>query len=190
MGQRSQIYVSYSVGHRNDEGKLDEKSYGKNLIPLYFQWNYGSRMVSRARGLVEWLEDYKPYILPNETDKKIRRIAETNFDMRDVVFSADLIQEYVEDNRELPVGEALCDIFEKQGNNDGKFFLSLEDDGSFKYAFTDREITKPMTAEQYMEWGDYEDEEPESNLKENLEYLENNKNLKLMTEKELHAFIN
>lgn len=36
MGQRSQIYVRYNE---------------KLLFARYFQWNYGTRMISRARSM-------------------------------------------------------------------------------------------------------------------------------------------
>ena len=54
MGQRSQIYVAYDKGHRNEKGIVERKD-GQYLIARYYQWNYGSRMVSRAKGLIEWI---------------------------------------------------------------------------------------------------------------------------------------
>lgn len=44
MGQRSQIYIRFN------DNRMES---GKGLIALYYQWNYGERMVSRARQIIE-----------------------------------------------------------------------------------------------------------------------------------------
>ena len=42
MGQRSQIYIRYN---------------GDIKVANYYQWNYGERMISRARAIIEILND-------------------------------------------------------------------------------------------------------------------------------------
>ena len=86
MGQRSQIYIRHKDGHN------------VHLIARYFHWNYGIRMVSRARVIIEWLTDY----LVNDNDvvrnrtTQLERICDVNFDMRDVCVSTDIKAEIVE----------------------------------------------------------------------------------------------
>ena len=46
MGQRSQIYV-----------RLKDKEGNKYLIAKYFQWNYGERMISRAKYGIEYCKN-------------------------------------------------------------------------------------------------------------------------------------
>ncbi len=182
MGQRSQIYIARPSGNGED----------KELMALYFQWNYGSRMVSRARGLVEWLDEYKEYLDQPTVLTSLRRIAETNFDLRDVTLSDDIIeecQEFLCKDDEPVLGNVLRTIFEMQDNNDGKLFIDLAKDGSLKYAFTEYDISKPLTAEEYMK--EYADEEEDgSNLSKNIKYLKDKENLTLMTDEELTDFIN
>lgn len=135
-------------------------------------------MVSRIKGLVEWLKGHAEY-LDYEGDK-IPRIAETNFDLRDVVDSTDIIKEFHEQG---------FDIFTEQANNDGMGFVLVEDDGTVKYCFTDGDITAPLTAEQYMEWDNCltdTEEEDGSNFTENCKFLSEHA---LMTDDELRAFI-
>lgn len=174
MGQRSQIYISYT----------NEKKENV-LVARYYSWNYGSRMISRARGLIEWLDNTKDGgILNSWFHGKISRIADVNFDLRDVVLSSDLIAE-CEDS---PVEERRYYIF-NQDNNDGKLFIKINTDGTISYAFTDWNNLYPMTAYEYMEWQNYYDEEDDgSNCKNNQTYIVNN--AKLMNLVEIDDFIN
>lgn len=141
MGQRSQIYVRYN---------------GKLLFARYFQWNYGTRMISRARAGMEYLENYMdvpslfndPYYI-----RKFIRIFETNFDYRDVAISTDIFAEY---NEFYPLeGEHdFCSfVFQGQDNNDGKLLVDILD-GKIKYAFLDDNCNpeNPMTPEEYLQW--------------------------------------
>ncbi len=166
MGQRSQIYV------RIENPKTKEKF----LIARYFQWNYGERMVSRARGIVEWLESYLDEdwqimsfygsIKSNESQyrTKLERIIDTNFDMRDITFSCDIIEEYKEDYY-----DSFKDVFTGQDNNDGQLFVdvSFVEDGTcvifgdeqvkyvpvIKYCFVTYCCGEtPLTATQYLNW--------------------------------------
>ena len=68
MGQRSQIYVIYKDNQNRD-----------CISATYFQWNYGERMISRARYLMGWIKaqnnlcsnlysDYLPYVAHKNQD--------------------------------------------------------------------------------------------------------------------------
>lgn len=154
MGQRSQIYIAFNK--RGDDSKA-RSSQDKFLVARYYQWNFGSQMVSRVAGLIEWLEEYKDCL--DWKTEHISRIADINFDFKDVVISSDIIKEYADYGNGYSAQEY---IFEGQDNNDGKCFISVEQDGTIKYAFTDWNISEPLTAKEYMLWGDYDSEENES----------------------------
>lgn len=176
MGMRSQIYVAVKdIDVRNEHG---DNLHGDYLVARYYQWNYGSRMVSRAVGLIEWLETTTAEYIEYELNK-IARIADTNFDFRDVAISTDCIKEFEEYGN---------DPFYEQDNNDGKLFITFEKDGTVKYAFTDPDIEKVMTAAQYMAWGEYETEEKDGSnyIRKNREFLNKHQ---LMTLDEVKEFI-
>lgn len=90
MSQRSQIYISYKNGKNETV-----------LIARYFGWNFGSRMVSRAAGIIGWIKDTvncSPYKV-SEAGKcsnfveKLIRVCDVNFDFRDIVVSQDIVEE-------------------------------------------------------------------------------------------------
>ena len=200
MGQRSQIYVRYPKGS-------EKTSEEKGLIANYYGWNYGERMVSRARYAIEHItdlfmqKDYNIYNFPEKV-KQLSRICDTNFDMHDVQISCDIIQEWRE-NFTFP--QSLDDdfndaVFREQDNNDGKLFIDIQAD-VIKYAFTDDDITLIMTAEEYAIWDnadnpDWKEEHLANNwiTAEAITAFEDNcKAIKekavLMTEEELKEFI-
>ena len=187
MGQRSQIYIAYDKGFRNSKGCL-EKRDGRYLIARYYQWNFGSRMVSRGKGLIEWILENLEYMYQNP--EKISRITDINWDFHDIVIGQNIIEEE-KNSRSPDDGEDYTPykyIFEWQDNNDGKLFISVEDDGKIKYAFTDNDISAPLTAEGYIYNGDYDtEEECGSNYSENCKYIE--EHATLMTEAELDMFV-
>lgn len=90
MGQRSQIYVRYNKNNTQ-----------KGLIANYYGWNYGERMISRARWGIEFIKGYFEYISdPNyrwmrspENKMHVSRIFDVNFDMKDVAISSDIVKE-------------------------------------------------------------------------------------------------
>lgn len=184
MGQRSQIYVRY--------GK-------KLVIANYYQWNYGERMISRARYGIEYIkEDYLKYKywIFNNTDyiRKLSRIFDVNFDMKDIVISQDIVKEWKE---QFPEDDFNDYVFRFPGNNDGKLFVDISEDGVIKYAFIDWECNTNniMDAEQYMDWdsegweqSQYIDDEQKILCKENLKEI--NKIATLMTKEEVEDFIN
>lgn len=185
MGQRSQIYVRYIK---------------KLVVTNYYQWNYGERMISRARYGIEYIKEnyleYRTWIFNNESDmEKLRRIFDVNFDMKDIIMSIDIIKEWKEQFSE---DESFNNyVFKLQGNNDGKLFVDISEDGTIKYAFLDCECNTDhiMNATQYMDWNieewrksEYISEEGKQSCKENLEKIE--EMAALMTKSELEDFIN
>ena len=69
MGQRSQIYIRYNNGEV------------KGLIANYYQWNYGERMISRARWGIESILDtlkYEWYYQQKCNVTKLSRIFDVN----------------------------------------------------------------------------------------------------------------
>ena len=184
MGQRSQIYVRYT----NDKGE-------HFLTARYFGWNYGERMVSRARHTMEWILDnfrYGQHYLSTDNTKLVR-IIDTNFDMHDVVISSDIIEEYFEYFSD----ESFSDnVFKFQDNNDGKLFIDVHPNGVIKYAFIDSScnLDKPKGGLGYMSWNhknwrqsEYINDEQKEKCEANCKYLRDN--FKLMTTKELKDFV-
>lgn len=67
MGQRSQIYIRYNIEYQG-------KQY-KGLIARYYPWNYGERMISRARSIIEYIKDKYleyPYNFTNQSELELR----------------------------------------------------------------------------------------------------------------------
>lgn len=60
MGQRSQIYIRIW-----DKDKENPKLYAK-----YYGWNFGERMISRARHGIEYIKSYMEYISLESTQEK------------------------------------------------------------------------------------------------------------------------
>lgn len=141
MGQRSQIYVRHG---------------NKLVVANYYQWNYGERMISRARYGIEYIKDnliqYKNYIFNNSYEmKRLGRIFDVNFDMKDVQISQDIIQEWKEQFSDEEFNKV---VFKEQDNNNGRLLVDILRDGTIKYAFLDSEcdIENVMSANQYMDW--------------------------------------
>lgn len=184
MGQRSQIYVRYNQ---------------KLVVTNYYQWNYGERMVSRARYGIEYIRknylECRDWIFNDESNmEKLRRIFDVNFNMKDIVISSDIIHEWKEQFSQYNFNEF---VFRMQGNNDGKLFVDISKDGIVKYAFLDCECDTDhiMNATQYMDWNseeweksEYISEEGKQSCKENLGKIE--EMAALMTKSELEDFIN
>lgn len=184
MGQRSQIYVRYT----NDKGE-------HFLTARYFNWNYGERMVSRARHTIEWILAETRYYFKFSTDnRELIRIIDTNFDMHDVMISSDIIEEYFDYGNVHYTFEEY--VFTHHDNNDGKLFIDINSNGTIKYAFIDSScnLDKPMSGLGYMRWNhknwrtsEYISDEQKEKCNLNCKYLRNN--FQLMTTKELKDFI-
>jgi len=185
MGQRSQIYVRVD---RNLE------------VANYYQWNYGDRMISRARHGMEWIKEYLEYPFALKRNgcsfEKFRRIWDVNFDYRDIVLSSDIFQEYELEGwgTDGTTLEEFC--FKMRDNNDGKLFVDVNTENKrIAFTFTNWDM-KILTPDQYMDWNmagwrekDYEylDEELKIVCLNNIEWLNNN--AKQMTEEELEEYI-
>lgn len=181
MGQRSQIYIRIW-----DKYKEEYKLYAK-----YYQWNYGERMISRARYGIEYIKESIEYINQDSVQEKINKIFDINFDMKDVALTSDLIKEWIEEFcQDINLNDY---IFKNAPNNDGAFFVDVDKNGEIKYCFTDYDLNV-LSPEEYMNW-DYEDWKNSEYLpKEDVEICENNikfisENAKFMTVEELHKFI-
>lgn len=190
MGQRSQIYVRIN---------------GKLVVAQYYGWNYGERMISRAKGILELLEEYRKggcmefftrKNMPSYAEK-LRRVCDINFDMRNYQISADIVKEWREEFPEQPFNKY---VFDWQPNCDGQLFIDVQDD-AIKYCFTKGpERRKTMNGSQYMAWDHQgckvrnwtiptEDTTQETIdlCKANIKYI--SEHAELMTVDELRAFV-
>lgn len=180
MGQRSQIYVRFE----NEKNK-------KELVARYYSWNYGERMISRARHSIEWLEEESSRFYWRE---KLPRILDINFDMKDVVISSDIIEEYADDIEAWDC--TLNEFFESQDNNNGVLLIDVVSD-SIKYAFLNWENKYLGDGTAYMkeemaDWlengpDDYHDQEDIDTCLNNIQWLKDNATL--MTEEEADEYL-
>lgn len=196
MGQRSEIYLRVN---------------GNLKIASYYNWNYGERMISRARHSIEYLknilEEASTYRLQNETElERIRRYFDVNFDMQDIVMSTNIIKEHQE---EFPK-DVFCDFVYNYESCDGKLFIDITynevinnmghrmlKDYSIKYAFLDDGCNTDhiMNAYQYMNWdckgwnkSDQLSTEEKAYTKDNIAYLLDN--ISVLTKSEIIDFLN
>lgn len=187
MGQRSQIYVRFNNGDK------------KGLIANYYQWNYGERMISRARWGIECIKaclEYNWYYQQKSNITKLSRIFDTNFDMKDIQISHDIINKYKEEFSKENFNEF---VFKMQDNNDGKLIVDIEGN-KIKYAFLDWDANSDiiMDGESYMIWNNNNNEkwkESKCLSKKDIHTCENNikfisENAILMTKDEVEEFIN
>lgn len=199
MGQRSQIYVRFPM--------VGEKGRGYGLIANYYQWNYGERMISRLRYALEYirdahLQDYLEwYFNVDQHYEHFRRYLDVNFDMKDMVLSTDIIQDYIKyghicaSNVDITLDRVFNDyVFDWQDNNDGKLLIDISKLG-VKYAFLRERAneTDIMDADGYMEWDcgvKWKSKETldVSTCIGNIEAI--SKLAKLMTEEEVKDFLN
>ena len=200
MGQRSQIYIRYNVNYISGSSTENPTTHNfKGLVARYYGWNYGERMVSRARYIIERIHDEfmrgKWCFGDAEKIEKLKRICDVNFDMKDIILSSDIIKEVKDDF------EGDMEYLFNQDNNDGQLFIDVTDDG-IKYCFMQfYDTEEPMDAEQYMKWN-CEDEKTHPDWHIPYEYMDKKtinyteKNIKkinkmstLMTAEEIKAFV-
>ena len=195
MGQRSQIYIRYNVNYVSSSAT---KNNYKGLIARYYGWNYGERMISRARYIIEQIQDgfmeWKWCFGDAEKLEKLKRICDVNFDMKDIVFGSDIIKEVIADF------DGDMEYLFNQDNNDGQLFIDVTDSG-IKYCFMQFfDKGEPMCAEQYMKWNCEHEKHPNWHIpyeymdKETIDYTEKNieqinKMATLMTMEEIKAFV-
>lgn len=184
MGQRSQIYVRYNK---------------KLVVANYYQWNYGEKMISRARYGIEYVKDnlleYRNFIFNDPFQmERLSRIFDTNFDMKDVQISTNIIEEWKDQFFDDNFNDV---VFWWQDNNNGRLFVDILEDGTIKYAFLgyDCDVKNIMNATQYMEWdskdwknSEYIDDEQKKQCEDNLKTIE--EMATLMTKEEIEDFIN
>lgn len=184
MGQRSQIYVIYKDNQNRD-----------CISATYFQWNYGERMVSRARYLMGWIKDQNLFYSSDNNlfslsyiAYKIRYIASVNFDYKDVVIGQDLIEEWKAYKQGVPNAN-LNDYIFNADNNDGCLFIDARIPKYLKYAFTTYDYKDGvMGPEAYLKWDGTPQKIRDTKFtKRNINWITHN--AKLMKKKELEAIL-
>lgn len=159
-------------------------------------------MISRAKGIIEWLQEYIDRDLLDlfagenklSTYKtQLRRVCDTNFDMRDYQTSCNIVNEYQELFPEDPFNKS---VFDWQDNNDGQLFIDIQGK-TVKYCFTKYTgRKKTLSASQYMAWDSRENwtiptaylKQKDIDLcKENIKYI--TQHAELMTVNELKEFV-
>lgn len=153
MSETAQIYIMI------DRQAADEQERGTMLSALHFSWLYGSRMISRAQSLTDFLSDRDNLESLCFYGKwnKLADYARVNFDLRSVASEnecSDLLQRA---NDELASagydkGDWRSMVFNHYAEN-GKLFIHVCADGGIHMAFTDNKMTRTMTAQEYMDWG-------------------------------------
>lgn len=185
MGQRSQIYVIYKDNQNRD-----------CISATYFQWNYGERMISRARYLMGWLKGQNSFYVVDSYNLfslsyvayKIRYIASVNFDYKDVVIGQDLIEEWKAYKQGVPNAN-LNDYIFNADNNDGCLFIDARIPNRLKYAFTTYDYKDGvMGPEAYLKWDRTPQKIRDTKFtKRNINWITHN--AKLMKKKELEAIL-
>ena len=184
MGQRSQIYVIYKDNQNRD-----------CISATYFQWNYGERMVSRARYLMGWIKDQNLFYSSDNNlfslsyaAYKIRYIASVNFDYKDVVIGQDLIEEWKAYKQGVPNAN-LNDYIFYADNNDGCLFIDARNPKHLRYAFTTYDYKDGvMGPEAYLKWDGTPQKIRDTKFtKRNINWITHN--AKLMKKAELEAIL-
>ena len=185
MGQRSQIYVIYKDNQNRD-----------CISATYFQWNYGERMISRARYLMGWIKSQNSFYVADSYNvfplsyvaNKIRYIASVNFDYKDVVIGQDLIEEWKAYKQGVPNAN-LNDYIFNADNNDGCLFIDARIPKQLRYAFTTYDYKDGvMGPEAYLKWDNVPQNIRNAKFtKRNINWITHN--AKLMKKKELEAIL-
>lgn len=184
MSQRSQIYVIYKDNQNRD-----------CISATYFQWNYGERMISRARYLMGWIKDQNLFYSSDNNlfslshiAYKIRYIASVNFDYKDVVIGQDLIEEWKAYKQGVPNAN-LNDYIFNAGNNDGCLFIDARIPQQLRYAFTTYDYKDGvMGPEAYLKWDRTPQKIRDTKFtKRNINWITHN--AKLMKKAELEAIL-
>lgn len=186
MGQRSQIYVIYKDNQNRD-----------CISATYFQWNYGERMVSRARYLMGWIKSQNSFYVADSYNvfplsyvaNKIRYIASVNFDYKDVIIGQDLIEEWKDYKQGGVLNTDLNDYIFNADNNDGCLFIDARIPKQLKYAFTTYDYKDGvMGPEAYLKWDNVPQNIRNAKFtKRNINWITHN--AKLMKKKELEAIL-
>lgn len=184
MGQRSQIYVIFKDNQNRD-----------CISATYFQWNYGERMISRARYLMGWIKGQNLFYSSDNNlfslsyvAYKIRYIASVNFDYKDVVIGQDLIEEWKAYKQGVPNAN-LNDYIFYADNNDGCLFIDARNPKHLCYAFTTYDYKDGvMGPEAYLKWDKTPKKIQDTKFtKRNVNWITHN--AKLMKKAELEAIL-
>ena len=188
---RSQIYIRWHITDR-------KRIFHEGLIARYFGWNFGIRMVSRCKSIIEEIRDE---FLPNafffslhDYVNKLNRYCDVNFDMQDIQLSTDIINEVKEQFAENP------EFLFQQDSNNGQLFIDVSDSG-IKYGLMEYfDCDTVMDAEKYMEWDRRNSELPNWHIPDrnvgtseilyterNIEQI--NKMATIMSLDEIHQFV-
>ena len=187
MGQRSQIFIRYNK---------------KLIVANYYQWNYGERMISRARSIIEYLKEeclqYSEWYFKQEYNiTKAQNYCDVNFDMKDMVLHSDIFKEF----KEFGSSSFNKFAFKEQDNNDGKLLIDI-DNNDISYCLLDYRNETILNAEDYLKWDcadedglhyskvNWEKHYPAKCIdytKENIKFI--NENAKLMTEDQVKDYL-
>ena len=185
IGQRSQIYI-----------RIKDRNNNKYLFAKYYGWNYGERMISRARYGIDYIKRNITYSIDDELIEQINRIFDVNFDMKDVQITCDIVNEYIEECDYKDESSFKEYVFTEQDNNDGKLFIDVSD-GYLKYCFLDYDCNTEniMDAAGYMAWNsenweqsEYIDDEQKELCRDNIKVI--GEIAELMSAEEVDDFIN
>lgn len=186
MGQRSQIYVIYKDNQNRD-----------CISATYFQWNYGERMISRARYLMGWIKSQDSFYAIDSHNlfslsyvaHKIRYIASVNFDYKDVVIGSDLVEEWKNYKTGGVINTDLNDYIFHSDNNDGCLFIDARNPKHLRYAFTTYDYKDGvMGPEAYLKWDQTPKKIRDTKFtKRNINWITHN--AKLMKRDELEAIL-
>ncbi len=117
----SQIYV-----------RLNDEFGRKFLLARHFYNNMQERMISRARGIIEYLYDNRKYadILTHFGHlEELSRYMEVNWDYHSIEVSKNIIQDYLDNNKNETFKEF---VFDNQESEDGQLFIDLQADFKHK----------------------------------------------------------
>lgn len=117
----SQIYV-----------RINDEFGRKFLLAKHFSLNMQEEMVSRAKGIIEYLYDNREYasiLMQYGHFEELGRIIEINWDYHSVEISKDIIQGFIDNNNKASFKEF---VFDNQENTDGQLFIDMQCDYKHK----------------------------------------------------------
>lgn len=147
MGERSNFFVRI----RAKETSTAKRYKYETFFGLYFQWCYGERMISRLRAAIDFAQTdlawQSSITLRKELMDKFKQVIRTNYDMRDILDTTDLVPDAI-DNLKQGYDTVDADIF-NQAENHGFIYLDITIDDpdekfgknkpTVKYAFVQNE---------------------------------------------------
>ena len=96
MGERSNFFVRI----RAKETSTAKTYKYQTFFGLYFQWCYGERMISRLRAAIDFAQTdlawQSAITLRKELIDKFKQVIRTNYDMRDILDTTDLVPDAID----------------------------------------------------------------------------------------------